>query len=278
MKNHFIFLVLGIASWTLAHSQNVPPKPYIQQTNITRAPVQYDHLRESDVMWSKRVWRKLDLREKINHQFYFPIEEIRDRRSLIQVLIQSVNEGSLTAYDPIGSEFSRILTSLEVDQKLTRVDTFLVPRDEPPYDLIPMVSIEPFDYARVKEIRIMEDWFFDKQRGVMEVRIIGIQPVADNIDPETGEVRGKEPMFWVYFPEARNIFASEDVFNRFNDAQRWTLDDVFWKRMFGSYIYKEQNVYDRQIADYTLNGLEQLLEAERVKDDIFAMEHDLWEY
>ena len=112
----------------------------------------------------------------------------------------------------------------------------------------------------------------------MDVRIVGVQLVADNIDRSTGEVRGKEPLFWVYFPEARNFFANVNVFNRFNDAERWSLDDIFWKRMFGSYIYKEQNVYNRQIADYTLNGVEQLLEAEKVKNDIFVMEHDLWEY
>ena len=130
----------------------------------------------------------------------------------------------------------------------------------------------------MKEIRLKEEWFFDKQRGVLDVRIIGIQPVADNIDRNTGEVRGKEPMFWVYFPEARNIFANVDVFNRHNDAERKTLDDIFWKRMFGSYIYKVENVYNRQIADYAMSGLDQMLEAERIKEDIFVMESDLWEY
>lgn len=194
------------------------------------------------------------------------------------MLIESVDEGSLTAYDPLDDEFTRTLTSAEIDQKLRRVDTMWIPGPDPPYDLEPTIVPTDFDQARVKEIRLKEEWFFDKQRSVMDVRIIGIQPVAENIDPATGEVRGTEPMFWVYFPEARNIFANVDVFNRHNDAERWTLDDVFWKRMFGSYIYKIQNVYDRQISDYTMNGLDQMLEAERIKDDIFAMESDLWEY
>lgn len=259
-------------------SQHILNGSFIKETNVTREPISYTHLRESDVMWSKRIWRKLDLREKMNHQFYFPIEEIKDRRSLVQVLIQSVQEGSLTAYDPLDDEFTTVLTKAHVSSKLTFIDTLWIPSPDPPFNPEMVVVEEEFDYARVKEIRLMEDWFFDKQRSVMDVRIIGIQLVADNIDRSSGEVRGKEPMFWVYFPEARNIFANVDVFNRFNDAERWTLDDVFWKRMFGSYVYKEQNVYNRQIADYTLNGLDQMLEAERVKEDIFVMEHDLWEY
>jgi len=139
------------------------------------------------------------------------------------------------------------------------------------------VVVNEFDPGSVKEYRIKEDWFFDKQRSVQDVRIIGICPVADNIDPVTGEVRGSTPLFWVYFPEARNIFASAEVFNRSNDAERRTLEDIFWKRMFGSYVYKEQNVYDRRIADYK-QGIHALLEAERVKDDLFIIEHDLWEY
>ena len=105
---------------------------------------------------------------------------------------------------------------------------------------MPIIVEEPFDYARVKEIRLKEEWYFGKQHSIMSVRIIGIHPVMDNIDKATGEVRGKEPMFWVYFPEARRTFANTDVFNRHNDAQRWTLGDVFWKRMFGSYVLKSK--------------------------------------
>lgn len=110
----------------------------------------------------------------------------------------------------------------------------------------------------------------------MDVRIIGICPVTDNFD-EKGNFRGVEPMFWIYFPEARPIFAKTEVFNRFNGAAQLTYDDLFWKRIFSSYIYKVENVYDRKIVDYS-QGLDALLEAEQVKKDIFDFEQDLWEY
>lgn len=276
MKTLLIALVIGSLMFIRTTLSAQPIKDGV--INETRKPIPYSSLREGDVMWATRVWRKIDLREKMNHPFYFPIESIRDRRSLVQVLVESVNEGSLTAYDPLDDEFTRTLTMAEVKSKLKRIDTMWIPSPDPPYDPQMVIVEEEFDPSTVKEIRLKEEWFFDRQRSVMDVRIIGIQPVADNIDRTTGEVRGKEPMFWVYFPEARNIFANVDVFNRQNDAERKTLDDIFWKRMFGSYIYKVQNVYDRQIADYTVNGLDQMLEAERIKDDIFVMESDLWEY
>jgi gliding motility associated protien GldN len=84
-------------------------------------------------------------------------------------------------------------------------------------------------------------------------------------------------MFWIYYPEARFSFVSAEVYNKGNDAERRTYEDIFWKRRFSSYIYKETNVYNRRINTY-MSGLDALLEAEKIKEDIFNMEHDLWEY
>ena len=282
MKKLLIFLVALFCSvsinTTVVSAQNVLDGVYVKEHYPTRKVIPYTHLREADVMWATRIWRKLDLREKINHPLYYPVEPIKNRRSLTQVILEAVREGSLTAYDPLDDEFTMTLTKAEIERKLSFIDTQYIENPEPPYDLQMTVIEEEFQPKNVKEFRLKEDWFFDRQKSVMEVRIIGIQPVADNVDRNSGEVRGKEPMFWVYFPEARNIFASAEVFNRQNDAERRTLEDIFWKRMFGSYIYKEKNVYDRQISDYMLNGLDQLLEAERIKEEIFILEHDLWEY
>jgi len=274
---YIMALMLAVTGITTVSAQNVLDGVYVKEHYPTRKVIPYTHLREADVMWSKRIWRKLDLREKINEPLYFPIDRIKDRRSLTQVIMEAVKEGSLTAYSASDDEFTLTLTKAEIDKIGAKVDTMYVENPDPPYDLQMKVVVNEFDPGSVKEYRIKEDWFFDKQRSVQDVRIIGICPVADNIDPVTGEVRGSTPLFWVYFPEARNIFASAEVFNRSNDAERRTLEDIFWKRMFGSYVYKEQNVYDRRIADYK-QGIHALLEAERVKDDLFIIEHDLWEY
>jgi gliding motility associated protien GldN len=269
-------LVLVLMPNTIS-AQNVLDGVYVKEHYPTRKVVPYTHLREADVMWATRIWRKLDLREKINHPLYYPTERIKDRRSLTQVIVEAVQEGSLTAYDVMDDEFTLTLTKAEIEKKLMRIDTEYIENPDPPYDLQMTIIEEPFQPKTVKEYRLKEDWFFDKQRSVLDVRIIGICPVQDNIDPLTGEVRGSTPMFWIYFPEARNIFASAEVFNRSNDAERRTLEDIFWKRMFGSYVYKEKNVHDRLIQDYK-QGIDQLLEAEKIKQEIFYLEHDLWDY
>ena len=272
-----LFIITLLPAYNNVYSQNVLDGIYVKEHYPTRKVISYPHLREADVMWSKRIWRKLDLREKINHPLYFPVNRIKDRRSLSQVVIEAVQEGSLTAYDPTSDEFTLTLTKTEIDNKLLKVDTVWIENPEPPYDLEMKIVSDEFDPSSVKEYRMKEDWFFDRQRSVLKVRIIGILPIYDNIDKETGIVRGTTPLFWIYFPEARNIFANAEVFNVRNDAERRTLEDVFWKRMFGSYVYKEQNVYDRMIAEYK-EPYAALLEAENVKTDIFKLEHDLWEY
>jgi len=73
------------------------------------------------------------------------------------------------------------------------------------------------------------------------------------------------------------VFATEEVYNSKNDAERRTFEDIFWKRQFASYIYKETNVYERRINEYA-TGMDALLESERIKEEIFNLEHDLWEF
>jgi gliding motility associated protien GldN len=192
--------------------------------------------------------------------------------------MDALKEGTITAYDASSTtdEFLVPLTYQEIMNRLERVDSVPMQKPYPPYDWYDTVISVKFNPSDVKRFRIKEDWFFDKQRSVMEVRILGICPVRDNFD-EKGLFRAYDPLFWIYFPEARPVFAKAEVFNRNNSSARKTYDDIFWKRMFTSYVYKEDNVYDRRISDYS-TGVDALMEAERVKNDLFTFEHNLWEF
>jgi len=256
----------------------------------------YAPLRQADVMWSRKIWRDIDMRQKINHPFYYPmnngdIDQITtdDRKSLIDVIYTAVLEGTITPYGrpTYDDEFRFPMTPAEVrnvgnaeqkiiqvyDQKLISegVDAELAQKDS-------VLNI-PFDRNTIKKWRLKEEWFFDKQRSVMDVRILGIAPMQEDKDEVNNELLGTfSPIFWVYFPEAREVLINAEVFNLVkNDAERRTYDDIFWKRMFGSTIVKEANVMNRRIDEYMV-GLDALLEAERIKTEIFNIEHDLWEY
>lgn len=247
---------------------------------INRVPIQYAYLREADVMWAKRVWQELDLREKINHPLYYPSQPVRHRMSLMSSLWNAaVNEGQLTVYSD--EDFKIPLTVEQLKDKLTVNDTITIPNPmDPDYDTTIVVN-KPFDPADVYYYWVVEDWFFDSKRSVLEKRIIGIAPMREKYtqDPNTGEriLQGKELLFWVYFPHARNMLVKTEVFNRFNDTERMTFDDLFFKRMFAGTIIKTDNVYDRYISEYKL-GLDALLESDQIKRQYQQFEMDLWEY
>ena len=192
-------------------------KPWIKENTPTRRVIPYTHVREADVMWHRRIWRVIDLREKINHPLYYPITPIQDRKSLYDVLKEGILEGTITAYSDADDEFTIQLTKAEAKNKMGRW------KENKQYDdfgeeiLGAADSVyEDFSSQDIVEYRLKEDWFFDRERSIMDVRIIGIAPARNNIDMSTGESKGKELMFWVYFPEARYVLANYDVFNRQN--------------------------------------------------------------
>ncbi|MCC6599250.1 MAG: gliding motility protein GldN [Crocinitomicaceae bacterium] len=274
-----LFLLVSLVGQS--QTQTVLDGAYVPEHNPTRRVVPYPHLRQADVMWRKRIWEIVDLRQKMNHTMYFPTEEdLADRKSLFRVIRDALLiEGSISAYS-LGptqedDEFRYQMQTAEIDSVLNPV-VIRYKEDLETGDKVEVKNVEPVKTESIIAYKLKEDWIFDKQRSERYVRIIGIAPVIEKTS-ESGEVIGKKELFWLYFPECRYIFANNDVFNMHNDAQRMTFDDLFQKRMFTAYVVKEENVYNRGIESYA-KGIDALLESERIKNDLFTMEHDLWHY
>ena len=270
-----LYLFSGVFTTTEAQSVD---GVYTKHITSKRKPLPYQYIREADVMWSKVLWRRINLTEKRNLSLYYPTEEMEQRKSLIQLMMWGIKNKSLTPF--ASDEFLTQYTLNEIDERFgAGVDT-IYDIDPETQETITLISKKPADISQVKELLIKERWIFDKQRSVMEARIIGLCPIRvfyrdDDLEHET--VHNKM-LFWVFFPEARNIFASQAIYNPNNQSQEITFDDYFVKRMFDGYIFRESNVYDnRRIEEYA-TGLDVLLESERIKDEIFNYEHDLWEF
>lgn len=282
MRFRFVVFCIVLSSYCkaqfcLPEGPSVIDGVYLKSYRDLRS-VPYPPIREADVMWDKRIWRVMDLREKINHPLFFPIEPIPSRTSFMQMVMDALtcshSQFSLTGYDVLDDEFTVRLTEAEIISKSFSQEE--ISYEGPDGSLITKTVDNPFDFFAVKRLRLKEEWFFDNQRSVMDVRIIGLCPVMEMFD-EMGEYKGEKPLFWLYFPELRVPMSKTAVYNEKNTAGYITFDQLFWKRRFSSYIYKESNVFDRKIQTYK-EDLDLLLESKDIENEIFDYEQDLWEY
>jgi len=258
---------------------------YKKEHTLNKKPIEYPHVREADIMWSKVVWRIIDLREKMNQPLFFPSKDksIGDRMNLIELLLKSIKTGGLQAYTAPVDDPNEFKEPITYDQIMVNFDakdkTMGVLNVATGLTQDTLIKGE-MNTDEVLQIMVKEMWFFDRKRSVLDVRIIGICPIRVFFEPEDANKENiqKKKLFWVKYPEARPFLAQNEVFNSGNDVEMRSFDEIFYKRFFSGFIVQESNVNNnRMIADYAL-GVESLQEAERIENLIFQYEHDLWEY
>jgi len=275
-----LFAILATERTQAQVVQNAPPLDnfFIRENHVGREPRPFVYVREADVYIKRRLWRMIDFRQTFNQFFYFPINPVQDRVSFMSMVMSGLREGVITAFDPITDDFTRPLTYEEFMAQHTNI----IPREFEDFDnpgqMISRMDTTTFSTADVMMLRVKEDWFIDRQRGVRDIRILGLAPVIQRFDPETGEPRGIQNMFWLYYPECRHLFANTDSFNRHNSALRMSYDDVFaGKRFFNSFITKMDNQQDRHLQEF-LSGWQLLAESQRIQMELLNLEEDLWVY
>jgi gliding motility associated protien GldN len=209
----------------------------------------------------------------MNLPFAYPEEPF------FKILSDAATKGDLPVYstDEDGAKFKKRLSTDDVLSMLSKTDT-VVTFDPETYEEKLQIVRNDINWEDVKRFRVKEVWFFDKETSTLQVRILGIAPMIDVRDNE-GNFRFEKPMFWVYYPHAREMFARHRVFTMGGNTNVTTSwEDMFEMRHFASYIYKESNVYDRKLEDAGYLGVDLLMQSERIKNEIFNWEHDLWQY
>lgn len=230
----------------------------------------YQPIREADILWEKRLWRIVDVREKINQSFTAP------ESPLFKIIFEAALAGELPVYSTENDRFTQRLRIPEIQNKLFKTDT-IVTMDVVSGDEKVVVVKNEVNWEDVKRFRIKETWFFDTNTSTLRSRIIGIAPLLEVRD-ENGDFKFEMPLFWVNYPTARGLLAKHKAITHLdNYASTMTWEDVFEMRCFASCIVKENNVGDLRLEDM-YSGLDLVMQAQKINDELFNREHDLWSY
>ncbi len=297
VRNVSLLLMMGIFSLS-ASAQNLPAQAEQEQQGISvitesSVPAEdiyvdgivkkrliienrilpYEPVREADIAWEKRVWRTIDTREKLNQGFRYP------DKPLFNIFRELAENGDIALFSD--EKFTTILSPEDLDGILYSVDTTTYFDYDEYIEKVKVVR-DDINWEDINRYRVKEIWFFDEESSTMKVRILGVAPEKDFLDDLTGEVKYTLPLFWIYFPEAREHLSKYRVFNENNDIAPMTWADLFDARFFSSFIYKKSNVNDMTLKmmydGYDGAGVDRLLQSEKIKQELFNFEHDLWEY
>lgn len=294
MRNFLILaisLIGGVASYAQSNLLNaripeeIGMKSKAQLISDNDKPLAYGYVHDRDVLMGKMVWEIIDLSEKINFPLYFPIDTANigsDRRSLYDVLTRAIKSGEISeVYSD--SYFNTKKTYRDIKASLSRIDTTDAGREQ--INAGKRVSEEyilrsDLTAQDVTQYKIKGFWYFDKRQSELKYRLLAICPVTPDVYTMNSDEKDYIELFWIFFPDAREVLHEAKAFNNKNSAMPVSFDQILNSRRFNSVIYKEENVYgDREIKEYMKdNAQSQLLEAERVKEKIRDFESDMWNY
>lgn len=267
--------------------KNVGKKTKEQIAADNDGPLPYGFIDDRDIVWSKVVWEVIDFNQKINFPYYYPIDTTSiesSRMSLYNTLQKGLKQKKFTAYED--SYFTAEKSVDDIQENLKA-------------DCVNLGFPAEVKAQDITSFMIKGMYYFDKRQGEMKYRLLAIAPVV-NVDAKTMCSRleaqeaaaeaGEEyeepengaglPLYWAFYPEIRQVMYDSKVFNPNNSSQPISYDHLLNARRFASTIVREENMYgNRAIKDYVRgNSLFQLLEADRIKENIRNREMDMWNY
>ena len=279
-----LFFAVVLYMQTNAQWVEQQPNDYYQRSMTwEQKPQEYEFVRETDVYWSKTLWRIIDVREKQNQYFYYPNspDGVRGRKNLAYVLWDAIKAGEIELFED--DEMKIPLDGAKLVERATRSDTVQmeVYDDYGEADYTTIYVAHEFTSENIYQYEIKEAVFLDRSRSGMQVRKLGLAPLEDKYKVIDGELEylGTNTLFWVPMLswQVRVLLAKKEAYCRENLVHMPTWEYAFNSFMYDSFIIREDNVWNRAIHDY-LTGEDALLESERIEEEIMNISIDMWEY
>lgn len=267
--------------------------------------------RTEDVVWSRLIYRVIDMRYKQNYQLYFPVTSADPQyRNLFKVMLDAIVDG-MPVYEK-SQEPGDIKPRLEMPLAKDQIPGLLNTDREgisdgdiatSDYMLIHYDSVTDKmsfnDYMYQQYVRnqlkfmILEVVFFDKHYSRLFSKIIAIAPMSsEDIEGEDTPITDalyQSIRFWVVYDDFRPYMARQYMIPQNNDSKRVTFEQFFAQKLYTSYIIGDSNMYDRMLAEAATRGRDEqedkaIIEKElkkeqqRIENELMTFELDLWEY
>ena len=285
----FCMMIIGLTAFAQTNILNakMPDEMYEkteEQIELDNdKPLPYGYVDSRDVLWGKNTWEIIDLDERVNFPLYYPVDPNigSDRKPLYDVLVENIKEGKLDIY--ADSYFNDKIALEDISAAMSRVDTtdLGIEQINAGYEVDEQyIDRRDISAADIEQYWIRGYWYFDKRQGELKYRLMGIAPVAPDVNFIDDEDPVMVPLFWVWYPTARDILHEAKVFNPQNSAQPLSFDHLLNSRRFNGVIYQVDNIQgDREVKEYIAdNAMMQLLESQRIKEQIRNFEIDMWNY
>jgi gliding motility associated protien GldN len=221
----------------------------------------------------------------MNLPFVYKAVEDNGSQMFINILLQAIKSGEITAFDAINDRFTTPLTFSQISGNLVaKPEVISIPDPVKDPDGSKGITkdttiVHDWDANIVVRYLIKEEWVFDKQTSRLYARILGICPEKAILNPD-GSLRAVARLFWVYYPDLRPMLAKFEAYNGKNYGARMSWEELFESRMFASRIVQStiDNPADLPISGYIRDEILQLLEGDNIHEKIFNYEQDLWSY
>ena len=267
--------------------------------------------RTEDIVWSRFIYRVIDMRYKQNYQLYFPVTSADPQyRNLFKVMLDAIVDG-MPVYEKSqepGDIKPRLETPLAKDQipgllntdregisdgDIATSDYMLIHYDS----VTDKMSFNDYMYQQYVrnqlKFMILEVVFFDKHYSRLFSKIIAIAPMSsEDIEGEDTPITDalyQSIRFWVVYDDFRPYMARQYMIPQNNDSKRVTFEQFFAQKLYTSYIIGDSNMYDRMLAEAATRGRDEqedkaIIEKElkkeqqRIENELMTFELDLWEY
>ncbi|MFL5753071.1 MAG: gliding motility protein GldN [Bacteroidia bacterium] len=277
-----IFFLSGVYtafSQSIFNSPSTPKHPLDSQYKLYyKSPEKFDSLSEATVTLVNRVWRVIDLKEKGNYQLFGTTNYKKHYCNMYDVLLYGISKYKMFAYkdDDFGSSSkNKKFGTEEILKVLIRKDSVdeRYIDENSGEDLVKKVlKHDTIKASDIVQYWVKEDWYYNKHNAALEKQVVSLCPVV--LDEKRNKYR---PLFWIYYPECRELLSSFEAYYPSSTGERYTFDQLIVKKSFNSYLIKETNVFDRKGSGES-TGIDQLLESERAKEKYIRKEDKLWEY